>query len=497
MNGAIMNSILDAQQALNEGLAASARGETDAAMALFQQAYALNPNEANACNELGVAFYRKGQVSDAKLWFQRAVTAKPDFVRALTNLGACFNEEKNNTAAVACYLKALKLQPDMLDAWGNLAKAWTESEEFEVAVYAYNKAIELNPKGEFYRGLAKAYRKSGRYDRSEQALKIAIEKNPEDHDAHFGLAYTYFHLEKYPEAIGEFEWRWKTKDMVKHRKDLYPIFDAPAYDGQDLSDKTLLLHTEQGFGDNLQFARFIDLVRPKVKKLVMWTRPGLGKLFQNSFDIAEISENVFKLPEFDYQLPLLSIPSVFDKELKSLDNFKPYLKAPTGKAALTPTKGKLNVGLVWGASDSGFDYANKKVPLSLLKPLFDVEGVEWFSLQVGSDRIDLQKEGQGLPITDIADQLKDFADTAKAVKKLDLVISVDTSVAHLAGAMGKPVWMMLKKNPDWRWHADGPDTVWYPSAKLFRQDSHGDWGAVVRRISRELKNPRNAIKSSK
>jgi len=495
MNGDIIKDNISSTQLYKDALEASAKGDADKALSLFIRVADLDPTNANCLNEIGVIYYRKDKVSEAKNWFQRAVDVDPDFVRALTNLGACFNEEKDNKEAVPCYLRALKLQPNMIDAWGNLAKAWTESEEHELAVYAYTKAIEMNPKGEFYRGLAKAYRKSGRYDRSEKALKIAIQKNSNDHDAHFGLAYTYFHLEKYKEGIEEFEWRWKTKDMVKHKQDLYPIFNASAYDGsQDLSDKTVLIHTEQGFGDNLQFARWINVLRPKVKKLVMWTRPGLARLFKHNFDIEEISENVFELPEFDLQLPLLSIPYYFDKELKTLDDKTPYLSAPpSDKLKLNKPEDKLCIGLVWGASDSGFDHANKRVPLEMLRPLMELPSTQWYSLQVGSDRKDLKEAAKPLPLIDLADHLKDFADTARIVEQLDLVISVDTSVAHLAGAMGKDLIVMLKKNPDWRWHADGPETVWYPSARLFRQDSFGDWSSVLRRVLTRLQIPGTVV----
>jgi Flp pilus assembly protein TadD len=488
VNGQAQTIPPTADHLLAEATKLSATGDRVGAIAVLKTAMAMAPDNSVIANELGVAYYHLGDIPNAQAYFQKAVDIKPDFVRSLTNLGACFNERKDNASAVKCYVTALDLQPNMVDAWGNLAKAWTESEEFELAVYAYQKVISLNPKGEFYRGLAKAYRKSGRYDRSEHALKVAIEKNPEDHDAHFGMAYTCFHLEKYSEAIQEFEWRWKTKDLVKHKQDLYPIFNSPAYDGsQDLSDKTVLLHTEQGFGDNLQFARFIDMVRPKVKKLVMWTRPGLGKLFKHSFDIDEISENVFKLPTFDYHLPLLSIPYYFDTDLKTLSHFKPYLSAPVNAALnLDKAVSRLKIGLVWGASDTGFDHANKRVPLEYLRPLMETPGTQWYSLQVGSDRKDLQEGLKPFPLMDLGENLKNFADTASVVEQLDLVITVDTSVAHLAGAMGKNMWVMLKKNPDWRWHADGPETLWYPSARLYRQDSFGDWASVVRRVRRDL-----------
>jgi Flp pilus assembly protein TadD len=476
-------------QLFQDAQAARVRGDTDRALSLFQSVLSIEPEDADACNEIGVIYFQRGQFGEATVWLQKAVELRPDFVRALTNLGACYNEQKDNEHAIECYLEALNLEPNMLDAWANLAKAWAESEEHEMAIYAYQKAISINPEGEFFRGLALVYRKSGRYDRSEQALKTAIEKDPSDHDAHHGLALTYFHQERYAEAIEEFESRLQSKELVSHRKQLHPIFRAPAFDGsQNLSDKTLLLHTEQGFGDSLQFSRFIDLIRPRVNKLVMWTRPGLGRLFKYNFDIAEISENVFNLPAFDLQLSLLSIPYYFDRELKTLETSTPYLAAPPVKdRTLDKPDDKFNVGLVWGASDGGFDYVNKRVPLEQLRPLIEMPGTHWYSLQVGSDRQELQQASKPLPLIDLGDYLNDFAVTARVVEQLDLVISVDTSVAHLTGAMGRPLYVMLKKNPDWRWHADGESTIWYSSARLFRQSSFGDWSSVVSRIERELR----------
>ncbi|MFA5631971.1 MAG: tetratricopeptide repeat protein [Porticoccaceae bacterium] len=466
---------------------ASAAGRYHEAIEIYQEILEKDPKNASLVNELGVVWYREGNLTEARRFFAQAVKIDPDYPRALANLGACHNELGDNPSAIACYEKAVALQPDLTAAWGNMAKAWSDMEEFEMAVYCYRKAIAIKPEIEFHRGLAKAYRKSGRYDRSAQILSDVLAKAPHDADARFGLAVTLFHQEKYSEAVREFEWRRKTKEMIKHAQDLYPIFqDTVEYAGQDLSNSTLLLHTEQGFGDNLQFARFIRLVKPKVKRLVMWCRPGLGSLFKHSFALDEVTENVFKLPSFDYHLPLLSTAFHFDPALATLGAFEPYLFPETGPAHPDITGNTLNIGLVWGASDSGFDHANKRIPLVRLKPLLNLEGMRWHSLQLGSDTDEIAREGLQQLLVDHSATIANFADTARVVSQLDLVITCDTSVAHLAGAMGKPVWVMLKKNPDWRWHADGESTLWYPSARLYRQDSHGDWTAVIRRIARDL-----------
>lgn len=487
MNGMTAKSNTNSEQTLKQALAASAKGDVDNALRLFAEAIRLSPDNAVLHNELGVHYYHRSMIPEARDAFMEAVRLNPNFSRALTNLGACHNELGDNTAAISCHEKAIAVEPQMVDAWANAGKAWNELEEFEMAIACYRRAIGIKPRPDVLRGLAKAYRKSGRYDRSRQLLLDAVQQNPADADAHFGLALTHFHLEEYPEAIREFEWRMQVKEMIQHRKDLYPIFDRPAWSGQDLSDKTLLVHTEQGFGDNLQFARFIALLRLHVGKLVMWCRPGLGQLFQHCFDIADISENVFKLPAFDYQLPLLSLPFHFDPALATLDNFAPYISAPAREKPLfTPDPATVNIGLVWGASDSGFDHQNKKVPLNQLRPLLDIPGTRWYSLQVGSDKTDITNADVSDRLIDLAPLLGNFADTAHAVEQLDLVISCDTSVAHLVGAMGKPLWVMLKKNPDWRWHSDGETTTWYPSARLYRQDTCGDWSRVVRRIARDL-----------
>ncbi|KJS05720.1 MAG: hypothetical protein VR73_11760 [Gammaproteobacteria bacterium BRH_c0] len=487
MSGSPVTSQATSEQLLQQALAANARGDVDNALRLFGEAIALTPGNATLHNELGVHYYHRGMIPEARDAFHEAVRLDPQFSRALTNLGACHNELGDNLAAITCHEKAMTVDPTMVDAWANAGKAWNELEEFEMAIACYRRAMVINPRPDVQRGLAKAYRKSGRYDRSRQLLLDVVQQKPADADAHFGLALTHFHLEEYAEAVKEFEWRMQVKEMIQHRKDLHPIFDRPAWSGQDLTDKTLLIHTEQGFGDNLQFARFIELVRPHVGKLVMWCRPGLGRLFKHCFDVADISENVFKLPAFDYQLPLLSIPFHFDPALATLDSFAPYICAPARDKPLFVTEPtSLNIGLVWGASDSGFDHQNKKVPLNLLKPLLDIPGTAWHSLQVGSDKTDISNAEVAGKLIDLAPKLGDFADTASAVDQLDLVISCDTSVAHLVGAMGKPLWMMLKKNPDWRWHSDGENTAWYPTARLYRQDTCGDWSRVVRRISRDL-----------
>lgn len=464
---------------------ATRNGDFAAALHLLQTGLT-QADDPELRNELGVVYFQMGDLANARQNFALATELHPGYARAWTNLGACYNDEGDNPNAIRCYRKAIALNPRMVDAWSNMGKAWNDSEEFEQAVYCYRQAMQLKPSSETRQGLAKAYRKGGRYSRAERLFHEALGDEPNNANCHFGLALTLFYLERYGEAIQEFEWRMRTREMLQHQQDLYPIFQKNAFKGEDLSTKTLLLHTEQGFGDCIQFARFIDLVRPKVKRLVMWCRPGLGRLFDHNFTLDGVSENVFNLPTFDVHLPLLSVPYFFDAELKTLDHFTTYLHAnPDSQVSRCQGSG-LQVGLVWGASDSGFDHTNKKVPLSLLGPLLDLPGIVWHSLQVGSDRCDLVDNPAKNCITDHGEGLGDFLDTANVIQHLDLIITCDTAVAHLAGSMGKPVWVMLKKEPDWRWGTDGETTPWYPSATIFRQQSHGCWDSVIRRLTAHL-----------
>jgi len=399
--------------------------------------------------ETGLIFYLLGRHNDAAIHYQRALDSEPDNLAALVNLGVCHNELGQHQQAVLCYEKALKVDPTNSAGWGNLAKALHDGDEFERSIYCYHRALEAQRNPQHLRGLALAYRKNGRFDRSRELLLEALTINPDDERAHFGLAMTCLYLEEYEEGIREFEWRAKLPKQRNFRRDSPAIFTKPEYLGGDLSAKTLLLYTEQGFGDSLQFSRFIPLAREKAARIVMWCRPGLGKLFAANFPVDDVVEDMAALPPFDCHLSLMSLPRYFDPELATLDKFAPYIKPVKGtKPPLKKTAGKLNVGLVWGAEQLGYEYSTKKVPLEMLAPLFDVPGIVWHSLQVGTDAKDLATFSRRDKINHIGPALKNFADTAAAISRLDLVISCDTAVAHLAGAMGKPVWVMLPKYAD-------------------------------------------------
>jgi len=478
---------LPAKDLFSSAVAASAQGDRALATELLHALLAADPTHARAHNELGVLHYQCGNKDAAQQCFEKAIALDPCYARAYTNLGSCHNDAGRNQDAIRCHEKAVALDPQLADAWSNLGKVWNELREFENSAFCYKRALTLNRTPRTLRGLAVAYRHAGRYVRAKRLLQEAIALDPNDVIAHFGLAPLHFYLEEYADALAEYEWRWHQSAMIEHKQQYAALFSAPTYRGEDLRGKTLLLHTEQGFGDNLLFARFIEKVRPKVDRLVMWSWPGLVELFRENFPLDLVTGRVADLPKCDYQLPLLSIPFHFDPSLTTINNFSPYLRVARNRNILpTQRDTHLRIGLVWSCDSKGFDYLQKKLPLQLLAPLFKIPGLSWYSLQVGPDRKELEKANLTHKVRDLGEHISNFLDTAEIVQQLDLVISVDTAVAHLTAAMGKPLWVVLKKEPDWRWHSPDGQPLWYPHAKPYIQVSRGDWSGVVKRLERDL-----------
>jgi tetratricopeptide (TPR) repeat protein len=472
---------------LNNATEAEDREDWQTAFETYRQILSLQPKNVRALNSLGSIQYRYRNYARAQQLFEAAINVAPQQPLAWTNLGACHHELKQMKQAIDCYKRATRISPDFATAYMNLGNTYDAVLEFELAVATRLQAFSLDASPTNARSLAKSYRSAGRYDRALALLEKAVLDEPENVHMHFDLATNLLAVEQWQRGFEEYEWRFERKEMQSLKEGFAQILAKPAYNGEDISNATLLLFTEQGYGDNFLFARYVRMIRPMVGRLVMVCRPGLGALFRATLPIDEAVETDQPLPEFDFQLPLLSIPRAFNLTATQFDNLDAYIKVSEPSDPLCSTSGsELKVGIVWSVSDTGYDYRNKKIPLESLKPILESDGVNFYSLQVGDD----SKEIDDAKVTDcfgkLPCELTDFAETAEVISKLDLVISVDTSVAHLAGAMGKPVWVLLKKEPYWVWQSDGERSLWYPSARLYRQYSYGDWSDVIRRVSRDL-----------
>lgn len=441
----------------NLGVALKNRGDTDAAIRALQKAVALDSGNAEFHNNLGIAYQTRGAVTDAIAHFKKAMELAPDFAEACYNLGFLLQTTNAPQAAVPYYDKALGLKPDFFDAHNNLA-------------------VTLHQLGDFPRARA-------HYDR-------AVAMQPANDDARWNRSMLLLLNGEFKEGWREFEYRltqagWATNYPFTHSK--------PRWDGTPLKGKRLLVHDEQGYGDTLQFIRYLPLAKRLVGRLLFETRRPLASLLRELPGIDEIVVRTStQRPDVDYDLyiPLLSLPKLFGTGLQNVPFPEGYLQAHPEKAEYWRSKldkGGFKVGIVWAGNPEHKNDLNRSCDPEHFKALMDLEGVRFFSLQKDVSPTDWKHFVHPYGLQDCGKVLNDFSDTAAIVHHLDLIISVDTAVVHLAGAMGKPAWVVLPFVPDWRWLQGRSESPWYRSLRLFRQRSRGDWKTVFQNIKEELR----------
>ena len=465
----------------------------DGAIEALQRAIAINPNLVEAHNNLGGALRKQGRLDEAIAAYRQAISLRADFAVAHSNLGKALLDQGKAGDAVAALERAVQLQPPSAEALCDLAYALAAAERASDAADACRKAQALEPNFiRAFNNLGIALTKLGRHQEAIAAYRRAIELTPGDAQAHWNLAGVLLLLGDYRQGWAEFEWRRLTPALPALRS-----FSQPMWDGGDLNGKKILLHAEQGFGDSIQFVRYVPLVLQRGGKVIVECQKELRRLFCGSDAIGagralgtdQIIAKGERLPEFDVQCSLLSLPLACGTSLDSIPAGVPYLWPDAALAQDWAQRlkglGGLRVGLVWAGRAK--PDPTRTANLQDLAPLFEVNGVSWVLLQTGAAKDQAKRLPPGLTILDVADQLGDFADTAAVIANLDLVISIDTAAAHLAGAMAKPVFVMLPFAPSWRWLLDRDDSPWYPAMRLFRQVSPGDWLGVAQKVGRELR----------
>jgi len=327
----------------------------------------------------------------------------------------------------------------------------------------------------------------GRIDEAIAACRQAIALNPDYAEFHFNLALSLLTSGDFQQGWEEYEWRWKCKEFPSPARD----FAQPQWDGCPLEGRTLLLHTEQGHGDALQFIRYFPLVEQRGGKILIECYAELQRLFRTTAGRCQVVVRGQPLPAFDLHSPLLSLPRVFGTNLANIPNTVPYLRADPEDAGrwqrrLADDSALVKVGLAWAGRPTHTNDRNRSIKLARLAPLGQLPGVRFFSLQKGEVAAEAKTPPPGMELVDWTEELKDFAETAALIANLDLVVAVDTAVVHLAGAMGKPVWVLLPFGSDWRWLLERQDSPWYPSMRLFRQSRIGDWDSVIARVVEAL-----------
>lgn len=442
-------------------------------------------------NNKAITAYNKRQFKDAEVAFIKAIEIDPSYGEAYANLGALYAKFKEYDKAIKLYQECIKIKPKYAGAYTNLGNALNKTGRHEEAVYFHKTAISLDSNSaNHFSNCASAYKNLGRFNLAKEYYKRAIALDANHVNAHFDLATVLLQTGEYALGWQEYEWRFKKEEMAGHLHNYRAIFEAPHYEGQKLAGERVLIHAEQGYGDVLMMARYLYVLKEKGARVVLYLREGLKELFCEMACVDEIYTRNEALPAFDMQLAFMSLAFVFDKKLTKLTQNYPYIKIKE-QFAFDTEKELIKIGIVWGASNTGDSYKDKVFSLRHFTQMAKHSALQLYSLQVGEDCQDIAKYDLKDDIIDLKGSIENFHTTATMINSLDLVITSDTSVAHLAGAMGKKVWVILQKVPDWRWGVGECVSRWYPSARLFHQYSLGDFNSAFREVYRALKNEYN------
>jgi len=451
---------------------------------VYREILQRDPDNPDALHMLGVAAAQSGQPEAALRHIARAITLNPAPAYYHNNLGNVLHHLDRFTEALLCYQEALRLDPDYAEAHSNLANTLTELGRLGEALPHHLEAVRLKPDfAQGYASLGATLRAEGLYQEALACYEEALRLNPGDADAHAGRAFIWLLLGDYQRGWLEYEWRWKARGFADR------AVEGPLWDGSPARGERILLHAEQGLGDTIQFIRYVPMVKESGATVLVQCQPRLAALVQMIPEIDEVIAAGSPLPYFDAHLPLLSLPRVFKTTLETAPRIVPYLKVPAEKVEEWRARlwhdGRPKVGLVWAGRPEYKNDRDRSLAQSDLALLAQVRSVRFFSLQ-RPVRDDAGAWPEGFDIQNLEDASSEITDTAAAILNLDLVISVDTMVAHLAGALGTPVWTLLPFEADWRWLLNREDSPWYPTMRLFRQPAPGEWGPVIERVAEAL-----------
>jgi tetratricopeptide (TPR) repeat protein len=451
-----------------------------AAASAFRQATKLHDNFPEAWYNLGNATRAEGNSQGAIQYFQQALALRPNWIDARNNLGIAQMESGQPDLAEAQFRAALAEKPDFPEIQYNLANSLRQQGRSEPAIAAYQRVIELNPRhADAWMYLASLYRSAGQVDDAVAALRKTVELAPDRAIAHYDLGMALLRRGDLAEGWPHYDWRSKVESFSLRPRP----YSQPIWDGGDLAGKRILLYPEQGFGDVIQFARYIPMVAKLGGQIILESFNELGRLLANLEGVEKIFPQGIPPPDFDLHCPLLSLPGRFRTTLATIPKSESYLQANPNlieewRRRFPEGEKRLKVGLIWRGRPN--PEPGRSIAADRLLPLSKISGVWFCSLQTGAP------SNLPFPMADWTSDIKDFADTAALMANLDLILTIDTAGAHLAGALGKKTWCMLKFLPDWRWIGRGSDSLWYPTVRLFRQSQDGDWDGVVQQIADEL-----------
>jgi tetratricopeptide (TPR) repeat protein len=476
----------------NRGLALFALERIAEALASFEKAIALAPDYAAAFNKRGVVLQQVGRADEALASYGKAIALHPEFAEAFYNRALLLQELGRAADAVDDYNRALGLQPGLADALNNRANALKELGRFGEALASYEAAIAAAPNSadaSYNRGvlLFDLKRPLDALTSYERALAL----KPDFAAARFSRGVCLLALGRMPEGWGDYECRWQLKNYTSRTS----VIDAPRWDGEDLGGRSILVYAEQGLGDTIQFARFLPLLRDRGAEVAFLVPENLRRLFSALRSDIRVFSSLAVEQHFDFQCPIMSLP----ERLKTA----PTLVPPPVPLSADPEcmaqwgdrfdNGGFKIGIAWqGALWHGASaIVDRSIPLAAFEPLAQIPDVRLISLQKGHGVEQLAQLPAGMTVETLGEDFDSgadaFADTVAVMEHLDLVITCDTSLAHVAGSRGRPVWIGLKHVPEWRWLLEGSDCLWYPSARLFRQKTRGDWPGLMAEMTTELR----------
>ncbi len=467
---------LDAGANYNLGHALQTQGFLEGAIACYQQVLNIDPNNYQTINNLGAAFQMQDKLEEALNCYQKLITLKPNDARAFHNLGRVFQKQGKVEEAIAYYQQTLIFDPNQPIACNDLGTIFHAQGLLDKAIAYYEKAFNLDSNYALaHYNLGVLLMENSQFEKAIGCFNRAIEINPNYADAHWNRGLILLKWGDYERGFAEYEWRWRREQTPP------PPFPQPRWAGEELEGKTILLYAEQGFGDTIQFIRYAPLVQARGGIVVVECHEPLVRLLKTISSIDRVIARETTLPEFDVHVPLMSLPYIFGTTLETVPNQVPYLNYDQSPRLSTEPSSLMKVGIVWAGNPDFAGNHQRSCTLNHFLGILDTPGVAFYSLQKGIAVEELAQLSQK-----VISQVDDFADTAAVIAQLDLIITVDTAVAHLAGALGKPVWVLLAFNPDWRWMLEKEDSPWYPSMRLFRQRQSGDWAEVFARVEAAL-----------
>jgi len=470
------------------GLLAHQVGQNDVALKLIQRSIAMLPTSA-AYSNLGEVYRLSGHFEEAVAAYRQAIALEPTAAPPWSNLGLALRQLRQFEQSESACRRALELDPNYAGAYQNLCNVLGDRGKPDEAIAAGQRAAELDGgNATVWADLGAAYIEANDLAPAALAFERAIQIDPNNAAGHHNLAQALLLQGEFERGWREYEWRWRCPEFPSPPRN----FPQKQWDGSPLDGRTLLIHAEQGLGDTMMFARYLPIVAQRGGRVLFEVQKELRELLKNFPGTDQVIARGQVIPAVDLQCPLLSLPIAMGTQVQTIPVDVPYIQADPKRVAqwdqrLAPQRNGLRVGIVWAGRPTHTNDHNRSCRLVDFAPLAAIEGITFYSLQIGPAASQAANPPAGMQLIDLGAELQDYSDTAAVVSQLDLVISVDTSVVHLTGAMGRPVWVLLPLNCDWRWIKGRDDSPWYPMMRLFRQTAPNSWPEVFERVAGELR----------